>query len=204
MFGLIRRIIRRHLNRVLEQSSEGGYWSLTPWEAAVWRNQVQARDPFPTPFPVFSTTWTVNTGWKAYLGYRTVCWIRRPEEAVNVARELRSEGWKEVFICSTRLGLTGPSHRVVENLEDPIEFSQLALELEREHLLFHVPPAIVRGIIQAVRQVIRFARSRENPSWYNFWAIVAWWIVGKIEPTSRELAPIADPRQWPISIWWMV
>ena len=30
------------------------------------------------PFPIFSTTWTVNTGWRPYHGYLTYCWIFRP------------------------------------------------------------------------------------------------------------------------------
>ena len=127
-----RRMIRRHLERVVKENSHKGLWFLTPWQYAVWRHQVQAESRvFSHPFPIFSTTWTVNTGWRPYHGYLTYCWIFRPEGAVQAARELRSEGWEDVFICSTRFGLAGPSHYVTGDLEDPAQFSRLALELER-------------------------------------------------------------------------
>lgn len=213
-----RRMIRRHLERVVKENSHKGLWFLTPWQYAVWRHQVQAESRvFSHPFPIFSTTWTVNTGWRPYHGYLTYCWIFRPEGAVQAARELRSEGWEDVFICSTRFGLAGPSHYVTGDLEDPAQFSRLALELEREqsegaraalaagivssliHLSFHIPAAIVRGLIQ----VGRFALSREKPSWYDFWAILAWRISRESKPDDPELTSIPGPLQWPTSMWWI-
>ena len=196
----MRNPLRKHLNAVVEQVSRQGTLTDTRWQFLVWLHQNQAGvSLFSKGFPVFSTTWKVDTGWRIYHGERTVHWIPSPEDAVEVARVFRSEGWRHVFICSTRLGLTGPSHHVPGNLDDPIAFSRLVLDLEREqnerpavslaangfsnlvHLLFGAPVGIVRALIQ----VVRFGMSREHPSWLEFWAILAWRVSGK--PSAKDV-----------------
>lgn len=200
VFAPLRSIIRKHLDVVLKQTSYQGIFKDTPWQFAVWLHQAQAGVPvFSKGFPYFSTTWKVYTGWREYHGYVTQYWLPSPENAVEVARRLQSEGWEHVFICSTRLGLTGPSHDVVGNLDDPIDFSRLALDLERErnekpavslaanifgnfaHIVYGLPVAIVRGLIQ----LIRFTVSREDPSWHEFWAILAWRYSGNVSKKDK-------------------
>ena len=194
MFAPFRNAVRKRLKGVVEQTSCDGFLALTPWQKAVWIHQSQASVSISSKSsPFFSTTWNVYTGWREYHGYRRQNWLPSPEDAVQAARQLQCEGWEDVFICSTRLGLTGPFHRAVGNLEDPTVFARLALDLEREqkegraasltasafsnfvHLLYGPPAGIVRGLVYAVRFLI----SREGASWYEFWAILAWRFSGK-------------------------
>jgi hypothetical protein len=213
--SLLRKPVRKHLNALLEQTSRQGAFMDTPWQSAVWLHQNEAGVPlFSTRF--FLTTWTVYTGWRIYHGTRTVLWLPGPDDSVEVARRLRSIGWKDVFICSIRFGLPGPSHRVVGNLDDRMEFTRLALELEREqrerfvaslaanafgnlvHRVFGPPAGIVRGVIQ----VIRFGRSRQNLSLHEFWAILAWRFAGKRSEKEKGAAPdCMQPSDQYLGFW---
>jgi hypothetical protein len=208
--ALLRKAVRKHLNAVLEQTSRQGAWKDTPWQSAVWLHQDQAGRIFST----FSTTWRVYTGWRIYHGWRTVLGVPSPEDAVEFARRLRSVGWEDVFICSSRLGLNGPSHRV-GNLDDRIEFTSLALDLEREqrdsfttslatnafgnlvHLLFGPPVGIVRGLVQ----VVRFGASRQDLSWHEFWAILAWRFSGKPSEKSKLATPDFASHNQRLGFW---
>jgi hypothetical protein len=95
-------------------------------------------------------------------------------------------------------------------------FSRLALDLEREqrerfvaslaanafgnlvHRLLGAPVGIVRGVIQ----VIRFGRSRQNLSFHEFSAILAWRFAGKRGEEEKRGAPDSmQPSDQYLGFW---